>query len=576
MWLLANTTGAAALQPQQIAIIVNTNSEDSKTIAQYYCFKRGVPQGNIISVPMDQTEIIDRNTYQQDLAPQIRARLNQQDLKDKIQCLLTVRGVPLRIDSVRLNPTQRKRRDLIIKLLNQNFGELGQLTEQFELLAKSDASISSPTSDKNEKFRFSGIRSVRDHLAVKMLIKANQAINQAQQSLRDAATRGLAHQDQLQRFMELAGNWGGLRGKIQNFSAQLNASADENHKKLLQQQLNQSQARLEELTEIIKQGPQQRDDISFQEKYYEAVLEMAGLQGLCNTLILDRHNLGDEESHSSFDSELSLVLWKPYRLAQWQFNQLRVYEHEMLKDRSIEPFLSLWLGENAPDGPGYMGIGQPEYPALMVARLDGPSLEIALGLVDKALEAEKQPLGGTAYFDARGIHKDQQITGSPGFYDQSLRDAAHLVEQETGLTVKLDDQEELFPPGACPDASLYCGWYKLRNYVDSFQFNVGAVGYHIASYEAETLGAADPNSNVWCKRMLENGITATLGAVAEPYLYAFVRPDQLFKELLSEKYCLVECFYRTNPFNSWMLTLIGDPLYQPKFTRRQHGFIPRS
>jgi hypothetical protein len=26
---------------------------------------------------------------------------------------------------------------------------------------------------------------------------------------------------------------------------------------------------------------------------------------------------------------------------------------------------------------------------------------------------------------------------------------------------------------------------------------------------------------------------------------------------------LVECFARSNPFNSWMMTLIGDPLYRP-------------
>ena len=40
---------------------------------------------------------------------------------------------------------------------------------------------------------------------------------------------------------------------------------------------------------------------------------------------------------------------------------------------------------------------------LLVARLDGPSPEIARGLVDKALEAERDGLWGRAYFDERGI-----------------------------------------------------------------------------------------------------------------------------------------------------------------------------
>ena len=40
---------------------------------------------------------------------------------------------------------------------------------------------------------------------------------------------------------------------------------------------------------------------------------------------------------------------------------------------------------------------------LLVARLDGPSAEIARGLVDKAVQAERDGLWGRAYFDARGI-----------------------------------------------------------------------------------------------------------------------------------------------------------------------------
>jgi uncharacterized protein (TIGR03790 family) len=62
--------------------------------------------------------------------------------------------------------------------------------------------------------------------------------------------------------------------------------------------------------------------------------------------------------------------------------------------------------------------------------------------------------------------------------------------------------------------------------------------------------------------MLRDGITATLGAVAEPYLHSFVEPKVFFLELYKGK-CLVEAYYRTKPFNSWQLVLIGDPLYRP-------------
>ena len=74
----------------------------------------------------------------------------------------------------------------------------------------------------------------------------------------------------------------------------------------------------------------------------------------------------------------------------------------------------------------------------------------------------------------------------------------------------------MFLKDECPDTALYCGWYSLKNYIDSFDFVDGAVGYHIASYEAQNIH--DPNNGQWCSSMLKNGITATLGAVDEPYL----------------------------------------------------------
>jgi uncharacterized protein (TIGR03790 family) len=62
--------------------------------------------------------------------------------------------------------------------------------------------------------------------------------------------------------------------------------------------------------------------------------------------------------------------------------------------------------------------------------------------------------------------------------------------------------------------------------------------------------------------MLMDGITATLGAVREPYLHTFPLPDEFFSELF-EGSSLVEAYYSTKPFNSWQMVLIGDPLYTP-------------
>lgn len=240
------------------------------------------------------------------------------------------------------------------------------------------------------------------------------------------------------------------------------------------------------------------------------------------------HIIG-KETGASVDSELSMVLFGNYELYRWQPN--------ILKNNLA--FLS--------------------FNSLMVCRLDGPQTLIAKGLVNKAITAEKTGLTGIAYIDSRGMAEDRKRY-SFGYYDQSLRDLAAFTRLRTKLTVKEERTEKLFAAGACPRTAIYCGWYSLKKYIDAFDFVDGAIGYHISSWEAVNL--RDPNSSQWCPAMLKDGITATLGAVAEPYLHSFPEPKAFFMELYNGR-CLVEAYYRTKPFNSWQLVLIGDPLYRP-------------
>ncbi len=235
------------------------------------------------------------------------------------------------------------------------------------------------------------------------------------------------------------------------------------------------------------------------------------------------------ETDASVDSELSMVLCGPYELYRWQPNRLN-------KD----------AGENDAN-------------TIMVCRLDGPDAEIAMRLVDKAIAGERNGLKGTACIDSRGIENSSKPSVLAR-YDQSLRELAVIAKFRTSLIVKEERTSKLFEAGACPDTAIYCGWYSLRKYVDAFDFVDGAIGFHIASFEAVQLH--DPNSTQWCPAMLKDGVTATIGAVAEPYLHSFPLPKDFFLELFEGR-CLVEAYYRTAPFNSWRLVLIGDPLYTP-------------
>ena len=249
--------------------------------------------------------------------------------------------------------------------------------------------------------------------------------------------------------------------------------------------------------------------------------------------------ISGSQTSAALDSELSMVLFEGYELYRWQPNLLK----STVTPNPVTPASVEMLQE-------------ARKRLLMVSRLDGPSDKIAKGLIDKALTAEKSGLKGNAYFDSRGIVRNDAY----GQYDYYLRDLAAFTKSETNIPVIQDQNSGLFQPGDCPETALYCGWYSLRKYVDAFDFVDGAVGFHIASFEAVNL--RDPNSTQWVPAMLMDGITATLGPVTEPYLQAFPDPKAFFKELYNGK-CLVEAYYATNPFNSWQMLLIGDPLYRP-------------
>ena len=200
---------------------------------------------------------------------------------------------------------------------------------------------------------------------------------------------------------------------------------------------------------------------------------------------------------------------------------------------------------------------------LMVARLDGPSSEIVRRIIDDSLSAEKSGLSGMACFDARWpepAQKEKKLAGY-AFYDVSIHGAAARVRDSGFMPVIIDDMEGLFPENKCGATALYCGWYSLAKYIDAFDWVPGAIGFHIASQECQTLRR--PSSQVWCKRMLEDGASAVIGPVGEPYIQAFPIPELFFGLLAEARLTLVECYALSVPFRSWKMVLVGDPLYRP-------------
>jgi len=293
------------------------------------------------------------------------------------------------------------------------------------------------------------------------------------------------------------------------------------------------QDRIQELGPSAKKEP----DSAAGKEVAQLETERAKLQRQEQGLESRRRWLAHDESHAALDNELMLLWWDSYELRRFIVNPLHFqYPTERR---------------------------QEQQPVLMTARLDGPTPAIAQRLVDDAIEVEAKGLHGKVYVDARDNRFDPKGDTGYGYggYDESMREMARLLKEEAKMDVTLDNKPDVFAPGTCPECALYCGWYSHGNFVDSNQFVKGAVAWHLASSEAVSLRRKD--SKLWCPNILIKGAAATLGPVAEPYTLGFPKPAEFFGFLATGEYTLVECYSKTLNVTSWMVTLIGDPLYNP-------------
>jgi uncharacterized protein (TIGR03790 family) len=92
---LALAGPAAALEPNEVALIVNRNMPASRAVADHYCAKRGVPAANVLAFDLPTTEDVSRRDYNERLAGPLRKALAGR--RDAVKALLCVYGVPLRV-----------------------------------------------------------------------------------------------------------------------------------------------------------------------------------------------------------------------------------------------------------------------------------------------------------------------------------------------------------------------------------------------------------------------------------------------------------------------------------------------
>jgi uncharacterized protein (TIGR03437 family) len=196
----------------------------------------------------------------------------------------------------------------------------------------------------------------------------------------------------------------------------------------------------------------------------------------------------------------------------------------------------------------------------LVSRLDGPSLAVSIGLVDKAIRAEAnlKTSDGIAYFDYR------HMPAGDSYYvaDQTVVNANKLASSLGYQTVFNDNQNDHTKMIHNAPKTLWAwGWYSGPQTWDGYTFVEGAVGAQLTSYTADSIRSMLPGA--WVPLWLNAGITATWGATTEPYTAGYANADNLFHKFWAG-YNFGESAYLASPYLNHAMTFVGDPLYAPR------------
>jgi len=95
-----NAAGPTAPGPANVLVVVNQNSQLSKSIGSYYISRRGIPPNNVCSIRTSEVEGIDRPAYLKQIEGPIGRCLRDKNLVQQVLYIVTTGGVPLRIEGV--------------------------------------------------------------------------------------------------------------------------------------------------------------------------------------------------------------------------------------------------------------------------------------------------------------------------------------------------------------------------------------------------------------------------------------------------------------------------------------------
>lgn len=548
--VLTCATDTYALNPEQVAVIVNGRSLESQKVGKYYMQARGIPQDNLIIITVEPKENIGERYYRSQIVEPIRKALVERKLDRTVTCLATTYDVPLKIERQAPTPTEDLEINALRKAMVEGIQNLQKLEEQYSQLAPPPPATTEAATQSAAATREAPTTNTNMASAAKTELPTLPKVIETLQSAMQKAGQRLGTVEPAERnaavatFLNLQQDAGGLMASVATLKVLLNqqqqqlqrdpfnesikATIESTRQTIdqFQQQIRQNDTRINELAK-------QKPSIAGRRETQNLRKTNTGLVGMLRQVELDLTELQHDQSDANMESELMMLWEDDYTKARWEINPYCLPVYASIRDKSQLPRL------------------------MMATRLDGISGDAVIRMIDNTLNVEKAGLEGTAYFDARGLNG----TDAYSQYDSDIRAAAKYMKDNTHMNVVLNDQAALFDAKDAPNAALYCGWYSVHNYQNTVQWLTGCVGYHIASFEMVSLHT--PGEKGWVPNMLANDVCGTLGPVEEPYLTSFPRPSLFFPLLVSGKFTQAEVYFVTVPWISWRVGYVGDPLYNP-------------
>lgn len=197
----------------------------------------------------------------------------------------------------------------------------------------------------------------------------------------------------------------------------------------------------------------------------------------------------------------------------------------------------------------------------LVTRLDGPTPESAIHMIDSALRAEKdKSLGtaGSAYLEF-GPFTDEEYPRQVDVLrsnQQRLAPARNVGRSVVVSREPMEGQKETL------NAFLYMGWPTAEKPRQRFSWSDGAVAVVMEPLSCASLRDAAEQAPGWCAGAVQEGLSAGIGSCYNGTPSSWTGMADFFK-YLDGGYYWAEVSYMSLRYLSWQQVVLGDPLYKP-------------